>query len=78
MSNDLDAVLARVRAHATCSLPDAAMLLTTSVNRVYGMAKSGSVAGIPVLRVGAKNLRLPSKPLLSALGLLDESREGES
>jgi len=41
---------------------------------MYGMAKEqDSVLGVPVLHVGAKTLRIPARPILGKLGLLDDT-----
>ena len=72
MSDQLDtaAALARAHAQATVTLTDVAILLTTSLHRVYDMAKTGSLP-VDVIHVGSKNLRCPSKPLLKLIGELD-------
>jgi hypothetical protein len=73
MPDDLQTVIARVKAHATANLQDSSVLLTTSLHRIYGMAKeTGSVAGCEVIHVGPKNLRLSSRQLLRVCGLLDD------
>jgi hypothetical protein len=71
MPDDLQTVIQRAREHATISMADVAILLTTSLHRIYGMAQTGSVAGVPVIRVGSKNLRCASRPLLRLIGELD-------
>lgn len=70
--DELAAVLARARSNATLTMADAAVLLRVSLGRLYLMAReTGCVAGVPVIRVGAKNLRIPSRPLLTVLGMLE-------
>ena len=73
MSDDFAAVLARVKSKAVCTIPDAAVLLDRSPNRVYQDARlRGEVAGIPVIHISEKSIRLPSRPLLRLVGLDDE------
>jgi hypothetical protein len=57
---------------ATLTIPEVADLLGVSVNSAYEAAKSGELAGVPVIRIGAKRLVVPRAPLLAVLGLQDE------
>lgn len=77
MPDDLANVIARVTAHATASMADTALLLGRSLNRCYqDVRERGTVAGIPVIRLSEKSVRLPSRPLLRLCGLLeDDARE---
>lgn len=82
MSDDLaqqvTKAVARVRAKPVATIPDAALILDRSVNRTYGDARNGAVAGIPVIRVSAKSIRIPSRPLLRLVGLDDERTADEA
>jgi len=54
---------------ATIDIPEAAALLGISRNAAYEAARSGVLAGVPVLRVGPKRLVIPRAPFLKALGI---------
>lgn len=70
MTDDLATVLTRARAHATVTMADASVLISRSLNRCYMDARErGEVAGIPVIRLSEKSIRLPSRPLLRLVGL---------
>ena len=70
MADDLDTVLARVRAKPVCTLPDFARLIDRSPNRVYQDARErGEVAGISVIHVSEHSVRLPSRAVLELLSL---------
>lgn len=59
---------------ATLTITEAAELLGVSRNTAYeAAARDHELAGVPVLRVGARRLVIPRKPFLAALGLEDES-----
>jgi hypothetical protein len=77
MADDLATVLERARTHATVTMADASVLLGRSLNRCYEDARGerGEVAGIPVIRLGQKSIRLPSRPLLRLVGLDDQTKE---
>jgi len=60
---------------ATVDIPEAAALLGISRNAAYEAARSGELAGVPVIRVGPKRLVIPRAPLMRALGL--EPQEAE-
>ncbi len=53
---------------ATLTIEEAAELLGISRNSAYDAARSGELAGVPVLRVG-RRLIVPAAPLLALLGL---------
>ena len=79
MSDDFTAVMERARTHATVSIADCATLIGRSRNRTYqDIRTTGEVCGIGIIRAGAsgKSLRVPSRPLLRLLGLLDDDSEG--
>ncbi len=60
---------------ATLTILQASKLLGISKNTAYEAARSGQLAGVPVLRVG-RRLLVPAAPLLALLGLtLDEESE---
>lgn len=72
-AEDLDTVAERVRSHATCTMADASVLTGRSLNRCYQDAREhGAVAGISVIRLSAKSIRVPSRPLLRLVGLADD------
>jgi excisionase family DNA binding protein len=53
---------------ATLTIEEAAALLGVARNTAYADAKTGELAGVPVLKVG-RRLLVPRAPLLRALGL---------
>lgn len=53
---------------ATLTIPEAAELIGVSRNTAYEEAKSGELAGVPVIRVG-RRLLIPRARLLDVLGL---------
>ncbi|MCH7583290.1 MAG: helix-turn-helix domain-containing protein [Acidobacteria bacterium] len=53
---------------ATLTITEAAELLGISRNSAYEAARSGNLAGVPVLRVG-RRLLVPAAPLRALLGL---------
>lgn len=61
---------------ATISIPEAAQLLGVSRNVAYEAARSGQLAGVPVIHVG-RRLVIPRAPLLATLGLLSDPAELE-
>jgi excisionase family DNA binding protein len=63
---------------ATYSIPEAAKLLGVTRNTAYAVAaRDGELAGIPIIRVGAKRLVLPRAPLEALLGLTVKDPEHE-
>jgi hypothetical protein len=52
----------------TCDVEQAASLLGISRGLAYAQAREGSLAGVPVLRIGSR-LRVVTKPLLERLDL---------
>ena len=55
---------------ATLTIAEAAELLGVSRNTAYETARrDGSLAGVPVIRVGQRRLLLPRAPLLAMLGV---------
>lgn len=56
---------------ATFTIPEAAELIGVSRNTAYEEAKTGELAGVPVIRVG-RRLLIPRARLLDVLGLTDE------
>ena len=74
--DDLATVVARVRAKPVCKMADAAVLLDRSLNRCYEDARTrGEVAGIPIVRLSEKSVRLPSRPLLRLVGLEEDGHD---
>ena len=67
------AAAARVTERTSVDVSTTALLLDTSVNRLYGRIRAtGEVCdGIGVIRVGSR-IRVPARPLARVLGLLDE------
>jgi hypothetical protein len=57
-----------LRKDPTCDVETAAELCGISRGLAYAEARKGSLAGVPVLRIGHR-LRVVTKPLLEALGL---------
>ncbi|HUG08896.1 MAG TPA: helix-turn-helix domain-containing protein [Acidimicrobiia bacterium] len=51
----------------TLTIPEVAALLGLSRNTAYEAARSGEIAGVPVISVG-RRLLVPRKPLLELLG----------
>ena len=51
----------------TLTIAEVARLLGVSRNTAYEAARSGSIAGVPVIQVG-RRLLVPRKPLLELLG----------
>ena len=54
---------------ATLTIPEVAALLGISRNAAYEAARSGELAGVPVIRVGARRLVVPRRPLEQLLGI---------
>ena len=68
--DDLEQLIALARGHATVTMATASALLGRSLHRCYEDARlHGAVAGIPILRLSEKAIRIPSRPLLRALAL---------
>lgn len=59
---------------AVLRIPEVAALLDVSRNTAYEQAKTGEIAGVPVIRVGAR-LVVPRAPLMKALGIEDEASQ---
>ena len=59
--------LAELKAQPTCDVETAAGLLGISRGLAYSEARTGSLAGVPVLRISSR-LRVVTAPLLEALG----------
>ena len=59
---------------ATLTIPEAASLLGVSRNTAYEQAKTGAIAGVPVIRVGVR-LVLPRAPFLAVLGLMRTGKD---
>ena len=53
---------------ATISVIEAGELLGISRGSAYEAARTGEIAGVPVIRVG-KRLLIPRQPFLEALGI---------
>ena len=53
---------------ATLSVTQAAILLGVARNTAFEAARSGELAGVPVIRVG-RRLLVPRAPFLAALGV---------
>ena len=53
---------------ATFTIEEAAELLGISRNSAYAAARSGELAGVPVIRVGRRMI-VPASPLRALLGL---------
>ncbi len=66
---------------ATLTIPQAAICLGVSRNAAYEAARSGELAGVPVIRVG-RRLLIPRAMLENALGITstttDESETPDS
>ena len=72
----LAAALTRARTHATIDSKTYSELLTMSVNRFYGLAAGGTVAGIAAIHLENGRLRWPSRPILRLLGEMEDDTEG--
>ena len=68
----VNALLDRVRTEPTCDVETAAGLLGISRGLAYQEARTGSLGGVPVIRVGHR-LRVVVKPLLERLGYEGDS-----
>ena len=62
---------------ATLTISEVAVLLGVSRNTAYEQAKSGEIAGVPVISVG-RRLLVPRKPILDALGINEEPAFADS
>jgi len=62
---------------ATMTVPEAAELLGISRNAAYEAARTGELAGVPVIRVGPKRLVIPRKPLEDLLGITPATTTGD-
>jgi hypothetical protein len=64
--------IARVRAKPTARIPDVALIIDRSANRCWEDARlHGAVAGLPVIRISEKSIRISSAKLLALVGLDD-------
>jgi excisionase family DNA binding protein len=61
---------------ATLTIAEAADLLGIGRNTAYAAAKTGEIAGIPVIRVGPKRLVIPRTPLEALLGITNPTATG--
>ena len=61
-------VIQKIKAQPTCDVEEAALVLGISRGLAYAQAREGSLAGVPVLRIGSR-LRVVTMPLLERLGL---------
>ncbi len=61
---------------ATLTIPEVAALLGVSRNSCYEAARSGSIAGVPVISVG-RRLLLARKPILDVLGIDEGPAEAD-
>ena len=62
---------------ATLTIDQAARLLGCSRNTAYAAARSGEIAGIPVIRIGARRLVIPRAPLEELLGISTPATNGK-
>lgn len=67
-----DDLLLGLRRNPTCDVQTAAGLLGISRGLAYQEARTGSLGGVPVIRVGHR-LRVVAKPLLERLGYGDQT-----
>ncbi len=57
----------------TLRAEQAAALVGCSTWQLYTeVRETGGIVGVPVLRIGKRGVRVPTKPLLRALGLVDD------
>ena len=61
---------------ATLTVAEAAALLGISRGAAYTAARSGELAGVPVIRVGAKRLVIPRAPFEALLGITTPATTG--
>jgi excisionase family DNA binding protein len=61
---------------ATLTIPEVAELLGVSRNTAYEQARSGAIAGVPVIAVG-RRLLIPRKPILEVLGVDSADLDGK-
>ena len=60
----------------TLDVDTAAPLVGCSKWQAYQDIRStGALVGVPVLRIGKRGVRIPTRPLLRALGLVDGDRD---
>ena len=62
----------------TYSIPEAARLLGISRNVAYAAARTGELAGVPILRIGPKRLLIPRRALDDVLGITTPATTGET
>ena len=72
-AQQLEQLIALARDHATVDMKTASALLGRSLNHCYSDARlHGAVAGISILRLSEKSIRIPSRPLLALLQIDDD------
>ena len=62
--------LAACRVRTTFDVPEVAELMEISRSLAYRLAAANELP-VPVLRLGKHRLKVPARPLLAALGLLE-------
>lgn len=60
---------------ATLTVPQVAALLGISRGAAYEAARTGEIAGVPVIRIGPKRLVVPRAPLEQLLGIANAGTE---
>jgi len=64
--------LSRLRERKTFDVSEVAELMEISRSLAYRLAAANELP-VPVLRLGKHRLKVPARPLLAALGLLDDA-----
>lgn len=60
----------------TLTVRSAAPLVGCSEWQAFAdIRNTGALVGVPVLRIGKRGVRIPTRPLLRALGLVDDDRD---
>jgi hypothetical protein len=60
----------------TLDVKTSAPLVGCSAWQLYAeIREHGAIVGVPVLRIGRRGIRIPTRPLLRALGLVDDDRD---
>lgn len=60
----------------TLTVDAAAPLVGCSKWQAYqDIRNTGALVGVPVLHIGSRGVRIPTRPLLRALGLVDDDRD---
>jgi hypothetical protein len=70
LGSEAAAQIEQLRRKPTCDVEVAARLLGVSRGLAYQEARTGSLAGVPVIRVG-RRMRVLVRPLLERLGYRD-------